>query len=232
MTKVKYCGLRNERDIQLAIQLGIDYIGFVVVPESKRFVTVDQIVVFQRLLERLETTVEPVLVMMDLSAEDTIELATKTKVSHLQLAGNESADFCRQLKEDHSYTIWKSWHVSVDDDGSGSEEEANELCSYLQVVDGILLDTSYQGKKGGTGTTFHWEVINRYQQMMGDVPMIVAGGLTPDNVKALIDRYRPFAVDVSSGIESDGIKDQVKMKDFALSVREANHESGQFGTFR
>ncbi len=232
MTKVKYCGLRNERDIQLAMDLNIDYVGFVVVPTSKRFVTVEQIVEFCNFMASHDAKVEPVLVVMDFSEEEIVKLTDKTQVFHVQLAGNEPPELCRNLKEKRSIKVWKSWHVASDAKGDVPEEETKLLASYLPVIDGLLLDTSYKGIKGGTGTVFHWQAITTYQSMVGEVPLIVAGGLHQDNVKTLIDHYHPFAVDVSSGIEQDGRKDPAKMKDFASRVREANHETGRIREIR
>jgi phosphoribosylanthranilate isomerase len=83
---------------------------------------------------------------------------------------------------------------------------------------------------GGTGTIFDWQQIAELQNVIHEFPMIVAGGLTPDNVTELISKYRPFAVDVSSGIEDNGQKDPRKMREFAAKVREGDDESESSGT--
>ena len=155
-----------------------------------------------------------------------MDVISKTGIRHIQLAANENPELCRTLKTQQSLTIWKSWHLPARTNSIlPIDAQTQALLQYLDDVDGVLLDTSYKGNVGGTGTIFDWQQIAELKKMINELPMIVAGGLTPDNVTELISKYRPFAVDVSSGIENNGQKDPQKMREFAAKVREGYDES-------
>lgn len=226
MTKIKFCGLQHERDLVLAEELHINYAGFVIVPSSRRYVTLQQITDFQKWIQTHDAKIQPVLVMMNLTFEDIMDVISKTGIRHIQLAANENPELCRTLKTQQSLTIWKSWHLPARTNSIlPIDAQTQALLQYLDDVDGVLLDTSYKGNIGGTGTIFDWQQIAELKKMINELPMIVAGGLTPDNVTELISKYRPFAVDVSSGIEDNGQKDPQKMREFAAKVREGYDES-------
>ncbi len=226
MTKIKFCGLQHERDLVLAEELHINYAGFVIVPSSRRYVTLQQITDFQKWIQTHDAKIQPVLVMMNLTFEDIMDVISKTGIRHIQLAANENPELCRTLKTQQSLTIWKSWHLPARTNSIlPIDAQTQALLQYLDDVDGVLLDTSYKGNIGGTGTIFDWQQIAELKKLINDFPMIVAGGLTPDNVTELISKYRPFAVDVSSGIEDNGQKDPQKMREFAAKVREGYDES-------
>ncbi len=231
MTRIKFCGLQHERDLALAEELHINYAGFVVVPTSRRYVTLQQIIDFQKWIQTHHAKIQPVLVMMNLTFDEIVDVVSKTGIRHIQLAANENPELCQKLKAQQALTIWKSWHLPARTNNIlPIDAQSPSLLQYLDDVDGVLLDTSHKGNMGGTGTIFDWQQIAELKNVIHEFPMIVAGGLTPDNVTELISKYRPFAVDVSSGIEDNGQKDPRKMRKFAAKVREGDDESESSGT--
>ncbi len=230
MTRIKYCGLRRVEDLALAEELGVDYAGLVVVPASRRYVTPEQGRALNGWIGDHQANIQSVLVMMDLTRDEVLDVVEATGVRHVQLAGDESPALCRELREAHGLMVWKSWHVLSADESADALRPA--LSAYVDAVDGILLDTALRGQKGGTGAAFDWRYIAAAQRTAVGLPIIVAGGLTPENVAELVREHRPYAVDVSSGIETEGLKDQQKMRAFVARVREVRDESGSGGTLR
>lgn len=232
MTKIKFCGLSRVEDLAFAEELKIDYAGFVAVKSSKRHVSLEQIVAFQDWRKAHAASIQPILVTMDLALEAIVEITDATGVRHVQLAGDETPELCRELRSRHALTVWKSWHVPAIADADRPALEGSPLVAYADAVDGVLLDTTLRGQKGGTGSVFDWDRIAAFKQWLAGLPLIVAGGLTVDNVAGLIEQHRPFAVDVSSGIEAAGEKDFNKMREFATQARGARHESRPVRTVR
>lgn len=200
MTMVKVCGLGDVADVRAAIQMGADVLGFIHVPSSPRFVD-------HQLLERLLAEVGP-------------EAGPRVRTAVVVQDAEETV--LARLRRDHVFD-WFQFH------GSETPETVREWGGYktIHVRDGVtetemgayespfLIDTAVGGQRGGTGKTFDWSVLN---QMKGDY--FVAGGLNPENVRELVLQYRPWGVDVSSGIECEpGRKDHAKLARFMEQVR-------------
>ncbi|MBW4838442.1 MAG: phosphoribosylanthranilate isomerase, partial [Paenibacillaceae bacterium] len=126
-------------------------------------------------------------------------------------------EFCRKVKDAYCVKIFKAFPVKTD----GTVHAGATLAEYAGVLDGLLLDTYDPEYGGGSGITFHWAAAEPYRQWAIDqgVPFLAAGGLHPDNVEVLIETLQPDGVDVSSGVETDGVKDIAKMTAFVERVK-------------
>lgn len=219
-TALKICGLQSVEVLKSMINLPVDYIGFVFA-KSRRRVTPQQAAQLVQVLREWEhdkiPTAVGVLVNPELS--ELAELLQETALDVVQLHGQESPQFCREVKERFPVSVFKA--VSI-----GSErpeaERLSALDSYEGCIDGLLIDTYDPVYGGGSGKTFAWDLIPAYQQWAErqGIPLFVAGGLDPDNVAHLIGQYAPYGVDVSSGVESEpGVKDINKVTAFVERVK-------------
>ncbi|MCX7568872.1 phosphoribosylanthranilate isomerase [Tumebacillus sp. DT12] len=204
--RIKVCGLKTREAVEQAAALPIDYVGFVFA-KSKRQVTAEQA---RDLLADLPRSFQAVGVFVDAAMDDLLFTAETAGLDVLQLHGEESPAFCRELRERSGRAVWKAWGVRGD---HGDQQVAE----YADAVDAVLLDNA----RGGTGQTFSWTSIPALAASLPGVPLFVAGGLHPGNVEELISRYRPDGIDVSSGVESDGVKDPEKITDFVMRARKA-----------
>lgn len=197
LTKVKICGLSRECDIEYANRLKPDYIGYVFWQRSRRYVTREQA---EALTRRLDGAITPVGVFVDEEPELVSRLANDGTIKLIQLHGHENEEYLRELKSMTDAPIIKAFKIRGDED----IEKANTFPS-----DYILLDNGY-----GTGQTFDWSFVRGIKR-----PFFLAGGVNADNVRNAIDKLSPYAVDISSGVETDGHKDFDKMRHFINKVR-------------
>lgn len=203
-TRVKICGITRIEDALAAAQSGADAIGFVFDPKSPRHVHPDQALKISRALPPFITTVG----LFVNPAPDTVEgVLSHVPLDLLQFHGNEKPEQCRRY---HRLYI-KAIHMTP-------EVDLHEMTRLYGDAAGLLLDTYVAGVAGGSGQVFDW---NRIPPTAGK-PIILAGGLTPENVGDAIRRVRPYAVDVSSGVEQGkGIKDPNKISSFIEAVKNA-----------
>lgn len=201
---VKICGVTNIEDAACAVESGADAIGFNFYPSSKRFIVPEKA---RAISESLDASILRVGVFVN-SARDYVDTAIRTvALNAIQFSGNEVPDDVSgyQLK------VFKAIHIT----GVESLDRMK-----LFGVDAFLLDTHREGDFGGTGETFDWDVARKAKQF-GNV--IMAGGLTPQNVSAAVRLVHPYGVDVSSGVEArPGIKNHKKIADFIRRAREAH----------
>ncbi|WP_139904851.1 phosphoribosylanthranilate isomerase [Clostridium thermarum] len=200
MTKIKICGLSRKTDIEYVNKLKPDYIGFVFA-ESRRKVTVDQA---EDLRKGLDKGIKTVGVFVDEPLGSLIYISERLRLDVIQLHGNEDFPYIKQLS---AYEIWKSIGISGFEDLKRMED---------QPVETILVDSKVPGALGGTGQSFDWSLLDGTSHRK---KIILAGGLNPQNVSEAIKQVKPFAVDVSSGVESGGIKDFYKIEEFIRKVR-------------
>ncbi len=161
----------------------------------------------ERIAERLTNVITPVGVFVDPSRDDIARARELFPNMLVQLSGNEPPGFAHSVRG----TVIKAIHV-----GDESEAQMERICRrYAPAL--VLFDTKVAGRYGGTGLTFDWSHIARMALWH---PVMVAGGLNPENVGQLVHSVRPFAVDVRSGIETGGAKDAGKMRKFVKAVRE------------
>lgn len=202
MTKIKLCGLSRSCDIKTANELKPDYIGFVFAPKSRRYIDKDTAVFFKA---QLDPAIQTVGVFVNESPETVAACLNDKIIDIAQLHGSESTTYIRQLRTLTSKPLIQAFRM---------ESEQDIKTANASLADYILLDSG----PGGTGTAFDWRLLERIER-----PYFLAGGLTVHNIQNAIETLNPYAVDVSSGIETDGHKDPDKMKSFVLAVRTASH---------
>ena len=210
MVRVKICGNTSIADIELVSELGADFAGFIVdVPvDTPRKISLAQA---ERIMEEMPFTTAGVMVIMPRSVEEALNMYLAVRPDFIQLHGSEPPSFVRELRGLVSCNIIKTIHVR-------GEESIAEARRYVNYVDAILLDTpSRQG--GGSGRVHDWEVSRRIVETVPK-PVILAGGLTPENVAEAVRAVRPYAVDVSSGVEAaPGKKDPEKVRLFIARAK-------------
>ena len=197
MTKIKLCGLSRPCDIEAANQLKPDYIGFVFAPKSKRYVTYRKAAELKR---RLSPEIKAVGVFVNECPQETAKLLKNGIIDMVQLHGGEAEDDIASLRRLTDRPIIKAFRIETAYDIKAANQS---------TADYILLDSG-----AGTGTVFDWGLATSIVR-----PYFLAGGLDADNVADAVRALRPFAVDVSSGIETDGLKDKAKMAAFIAAVR-------------
>jgi phosphoribosylanthranilate isomerase len=192
---VKICGIRRVEDALLAGELGAWAVGFVFWPGSPRFIDPYRA---KRISTALPPWVVPVGVFVDQPQEYIVEVAALVKLGAVQLHGNESADMVRRLP----HRVIKSVPVGEDFDPTTIDGVPTRAA--------VLLDAHDPERRGGTGTPVNWTAAAAAAKRR---PVLLAGGLRPDNVRTAVDAVRPFGIDVSSGVEtSPGVKDPVKLR--------------------
>ena len=198
MTKIKLCGLSRLCDIEAANELKPEYIGFVFAPGSRRYVNSDQAA---GLKEQLSSDSKAVGVFVNEKPEFIVDLLKRGTIDIVQLHGSESEEYIMKLRQMTDKPVIKAFTIDKEQD----IEAAN-----ASSADYVLLDSG----RGGTGAVFDWKLLKNV-----DRPFFLAGGLTTDNVRDAVKIWKPYAVDVSSGIETDGYKDRRKMERFVKEVR-------------
>ena len=199
MTRVKICGLKRPEDMAYANELLPDYIGFVFAKASKRYVSPESAAALR---EQLSPQIVSVGVFVDEPIEQVAALLESGVIGMAQLHGAESQAYVRELRSRMQAPIIQAFRISTRDD---------VLCAEQSQADYILLDHG----AGGTGESFDWSLLDGIKR-----PFFLAGGLSAENVGEAITRYKPFAVDSSSKLETNGVKDYNKMKAFVEAVRQ------------
>ena len=203
-TRVKICGITRCEDAQLAVDAGADAIGLVFYEKSPRFVNIELAAEISRVIPAF---VSRVALFKDAQQQMIESVLEQVEIDLIQFHGSETADYCEQFNRPYIKAIGMK----------GTEHDADFLITSArsyQSDKAILLDGHAPGEAGGTGESFDWTSIAAV-----DKPIVLAGGLTPANVKQAIDLVHPFAVDVSSGVESSpGIKDKDKVAAFMKQV--------------
>lgn len=201
MTKIKICGLQRVEDAAIVNEVQPDYVGFVFAP-SRRQVTGGTAFAIK---EKLNSGIVTVGVFVDAPVESIITLCRENIIDVIQLHGSEDDSQIRYLKEYTGKEVIKALRVQ----SRGQVEAALSLsCDYL------LLDTYTKGQAGGTGETFDLGILPEIEK-----PFFLAGGLSSANVRERISIARPYAVDVSSGVELNGYKDERLVREFVQVVR-------------
>ena len=201
-TRIKICGITSVEDALAAAQLGADAIGLVFYPPSPRYVEVEQAAEIAAALPPFVTTVG---LFVNADEQTISEVVSRVRIDLIQFHGNECQDYCGLHQRPYLKAVRMSDEVDLD----------KQMTDYAQAR-ALLLDTYKAGVPGGTGEQFNWD---RVPAHLAD-KIILAGGLTPENVKDAIAQVHPYAVDVSGGVESaPGKKDKEKMARFIEAVR-------------
>lgn len=203
-TRVKICGITRVEDALAAARLGAHAIGLVFYAPSSRAVMPAQARI---IIDALPPFVVPVGLFVNADAQTVRDTLAVAPVQLLQFHGDETPEFCAGFGVPYLRAVRVR-----------AETDLLQYAREFRTARGLLLDAWVDGKHGGTGTTFDWSLIPRDLP----VPVILSGGLDPDNVEQAVKRVQPWAVDVSSGVESaKGIKDARKMEAFMTGVRNA-----------
>ena len=197
MTKIKFCGLTRPCDIEVANEIKPDYIGFVFAPNSKRRVSYKQAVDLKNLLNK---DIKAVGVFLNEDIDQVISLLNLGIIDAAQLHGDESVEYITRIQKETGKPVIKAFQIHSEQDGT---------CAEKTIADYIILDAGT-----GEGKTFDWALVENFKK-----PYFLAGGLNPGNVTDAMRKLHPYALDVSTGIETDGLKDKNKMAEFAAAVR-------------
>ncbi|MEW6624496.1 MAG: phosphoribosylanthranilate isomerase [Bacillota bacterium] len=216
MTWVKICGITNLLDAQMAVSLGADALGFIFAP-SKRQVDPQTV---QKIVSRLPPYTEKIGVFMDMEEQQVVKIARFCGLSGLQFHGRETPTYCKKFA---GFQVIKAFRVNA-------QRGWDEILPYIQcnAVDRILLDTYVEGIPGGTGKTFPWKLVASFD--WGNIPVVIAGGINPENVMRAICEATPFGVDVGSGVEREaGKKDHNKLVELMQEIKAHNADEYNAG---
>jgi len=211
VTRVKICGITEAEQALTGATAGADFLGLVFA-DSRRKVSLATATTIVD--ETAGPAVKPawVGVFVNLPAEEVNRTADCCKLDYVQLSGQESWEYCRKIRQ----PIIKVIHIQMQ---SRAEEIISEIdMGYRRFKENLicLLDTGNKTVFGGTGEAFDWQIA---KEVADRFPVIIAGGLNPANVKQLVNEVRPWGVDVSSGVETDGKKDIEKIRDFVHQAK-------------
>lgn len=210
MTRVKICGITDVSYVEALAEAGTDLIGVVFAPSPRR-VTPEKAEKIAAAAKKHRLSVVGVFVNMPLVTVNS--LASSCGLDWVQLSGDESWDYCRQMEK----PVIKAIHISNDWDGKrllAHLERGQRELRYRSAI--YLLDTFVEQKYGGTGKAFFWNIARPAAEKY---PVIIAGGLDPENVGRVVAELKPWGVDVSSGVESGGTKDIEKIKAFIKAAK-------------
>jgi len=203
---VKICGLTTLEDAAAAIEFGADALGFNFFAGSRRYLAIGS----RGFIATLPAAIPKIAILVNPGWEEAVAAAESPGITALQLHGAETPDFCRKLAE-HRIRFAKALPVTTAD-------SVTNLPSFCTGT--VLLDSSKAGEFGGSGKTFPWRIARDFVQSNPQLRVVLAGGLTPENVAEGIAAVRPFAVDVTSGVESvAGRKDHGRLRAFIEAAR-------------
>lgn len=206
-TRAKICGITRLEDVQAVVQAGADAIGFVFFPPSPRHVDVEQAAL---LVQAIPAYVQSVGLFVNSSAEEIQNILKKVPLDILQFHGDESPEQCKQIAQ----AVGRRWYKAIQ--VKPELDIVEEINKYQKFgASAVLLDAWHPDLKGGTGHSFDWTTFPKL-----NIPLILAGGLNPDNIEQAILTTQAYAVDVSGGVESaKGIKDQQLIQQFMQGVQ-------------
>ncbi len=200
MVKIKICGLKRLEDIEIVNKYKPDYIGFVFA-DSKRKVTHD---LAGKMKKKLDSSIQSVGVFVDADIEEILKLYDNGTIDIVQLHGSESEEYIKNLKQKSNYQLKIINAIEMSDE--------KDLLEYDDTLaDYLLLDS---GK--GSGKTFDWRLIRKDLKK----EFFLAGGLNVDNIALAIEEFSPYAIDLSSSLETDGYKDEMKIKEVMEAIND------------
>lgn len=202
-TKVKICGIKTEEEVDILNHYPIQYMGMIFAP-SKRQIAIEKA---EQLRRQVRKDIQVVGVFVNETAENINDIIRRCNLQVVQLHGEETVDFCSKVDA----KVWKS--ISVKD-----EYSLELIEQYAPVTEYLLLDTYSETIKGGTGKTFNWQLVRDLSKKHN---IALAGGLTPENIVKAIQIVHPQVIDLNSGVETDLMKDEVKIKKVFTGLKEA-----------
>jgi phosphoribosylanthranilate isomerase len=214
VTRVKICGLIEISHAIVAAESGADFVGLVFA-SSRRQVSMGKARQLAETVHNLRTATAVVGVFVNSAIEEVNRIADYCNLDWVQLSGDETWHYCQQIKR----PIIKAVHISTTIENGRILDVITAGCRQVTHQELVcLLDSKMDGMYGGTGHTFNWELA---REVSVKFPVIIAGGLTPDNVGRLVEEVQPWGVDVSTGVESNGQKDETKILAFIEAVKKA-----------
>ncbi|MDE6710191.1 MAG: phosphoribosylanthranilate isomerase [Oscillospiraceae bacterium] len=205
MIDLKFCGMRRVEDIEYVNECRPDYVGFILSQGFKRTVSIEDFLILEK---KLDKGIKKVGVFVNESPQNVLEIAEHLDV--IQLHGDENEDYIKNLRKDFSGEIWKAVRAKSPED---IEREQKKSCEKL------LIDSFSEDSVGGTGKRINTEIVKSAKI---EKPFFIAGGITAENIAEIVRDTKPYGVDLSSGIETDGFKDLQKMKNIMRILREEN----------
>ena len=206
MVKVKICGITNLEDALTATRAGADVLGFILYPESKRFIKAKDV---RKITLNLPPFILKVGVFVNEDPRNVLEILSYAHLDFAQLHGEETPEECEYIGANRVIKVFRLKEIG----------EVEKIEPYIGKIRAILLDTYSKDSYGGTGKTFNWEIARAVKERF-DIPVILSGGLNPENVAKAIREVNPYAVDVSSGVETEpGKKDHKKVEAFVKAAK-------------
>ncbi len=210
MIPVKICGITNVSDTQLTVNLGASALGMIFYNQSPRYVSND---LANRISDAVGNKIAKVGVFVNERIEIVQQISRDLKLDFVQLHGDESPEYCEKM----ICPVIKAFRI-------GEDFDTSILADFK--VSAFLFDTYLKELAGGTGEIFNWEQVSNLNL---DTPIIISGGLNPENILNAIDTVQPNAVDVNSGVElKPGVKDEVKMNQLFTELTHTGHEKNIF----
>ncbi|MGC4191890.1 MAG: phosphoribosylanthranilate isomerase [Thermomicrobiales bacterium] len=213
---IKTCGLRSAEAVEAAIGASVDAIGFMLAP-SKRRVTIAEVVAIREALAVRQAPLPAfVAVTVNPTYAEIAAIVESGAFETIQLSGDEDLTIRQRIPE--SLSVWKALRPAPDEPVEAVMQAVATWLDGPQPVARVMLDAYHPGSYGGSGVTGNWAIA---AAIAARYPIVLAGGLTPENVGMAIAEVSPFGVDVSSGIETDGVKDPEKIAAFVDAARRA-----------
>lgn len=224
MFRVKVCGITDPEDAQAAVEVGADAVGVNFYAKSVRSVSLDRAI---EIVHEDNIVAQRVGVFVNMPVDEINRIAKALGLAWVQLHGNEPPAALPQIAS--NYKIIRTYRVEDDDDPEESVTNDLQRCRDAgRCPDAVLIDAYSAGEYGGTGQTANWSYLVDHRRWLGGIPLVLAGGLRPDNVAEAIRLVQPAAVDVASGVErSPGRKSVEKMRAFSEAAREAFRDLGR-----
>lgn len=205
--KVKICGLKSIEDVEIVNKYLPDYVGFVFA-NTKRFVP-DELAA--QMKQKLDPKIKAVGVFVNEPVEHVISLCRQSIIDVVQLHGDETDDYVRKLKQETDICVIKAIRVQT---------KEQVLANISRQADYHLFDTYKKGEPGGTGECFSLDILQEALRLLEPFPFFIAGGLTPHNATQILEKQKCFGLDISTGVETAGKKDEEKIKAFIRTVRD------------
>lgn len=209
--KVKICGITREEDLKMACNMGADAVGFVVgVPSSPRNLNVEAA---KQLIRNVPIFVKSTVVIVPKSDGEVLDFYKRLKPDIIQIHGGKTLNVTFLREKLPETSLVRSLNIK-------SKELICVAIEELKFFDAVMVDSYSSTKCGGTGLTHDWSISKSIKEAINPKPLILAGGLTPQNVKEAIETVKPYAVDVSTGVESmPGVKDPKKVAAFIRKAK-------------
>jgi phosphoribosylanthranilate isomerase len=215
--RIKICGITKPEDALAAVEAGADAIGLNFYKKSARYIDPTKA---KEIAQAISKTATPIGLFVNSTADEIKQICDIVGLHVIQLHGDEPPEFLGLINKDHDIIRARRVSGSVLDKVEKDLQACSDLSDF--TPDAVLLDAESPGQYGGTGESLVWEKLVDWPERLGGTPMILAGGLTPENVAEAIRTVRPHGVDVASGVESSpGVKDREKMQKFTEQAKAA-----------